>query len=284
MHPIDFGHGAFETPFFPEDQETNLLNICLTVKKQLIASGTQGNDSLPPLFQLSRWVTGPNQETHRFYNRIKPALRLASLFITDQKAISNYWPRLLLGHHAHTPGCASTQDYLHASVLARVLPSRPPRRLARLPPPRQQHNLPLHAPQPRPPPEPERVFGATFPARARSAAHTLVPPSAAPFAWPSVHHGAHHPTIGLNRHFYAFFALRWRAATASLRYRQLFVLAQTLAHEVAHAFGMLTHPQWGARGVAPWLVVLRVQAGRPRSGRGWGGRGSGACWVGRWSP
>ncbi|KAF2491175.1 hypothetical protein BU16DRAFT_566087 [Lophium mytilinum] len=275
MNSINFGQGVHETPFFPEDQETNLLNVCLTIKAELIASGTQGNDGLPqpsltneihPLFKLSRWVTGPNQDTERIYNRLKPALRLASLLLTNPKAISSYWPRLLYGHHVHFSGYDCTRDYLEPSS-RETSPSTPSAVSDTfLKMSKNVSFLFMFANPARP--DLSRVFGITCPGRDISDSHTLVP-FAKPFKWPRVQRHREHPTIGLHHSFYDFFAYQYLKASTSLRYRQLFVLAQTLVHEVAHAFSMFVHPERGELAVEPWYCREFMQDVTQRQELGW---------------
>ncbi|KAF2278062.1 uncharacterized protein EI97DRAFT_282527 [Westerdykella ornata] len=74
-------------------------------------------NEIHPIFRLDRWMGGYGQPTEEIYPRMKPALRLASLFLTEECTL-HWWTHTMLGEEMtayHDDGSGRTFRYIEAN-------------------------------------------------------------------------------------------------------------------------------------------------------------------------
>ncbi|KAF2491166.1 hypothetical protein BU16DRAFT_566079 [Lophium mytilinum] len=253
-HSIDPANNSIPHPSDPQERYPSVLKLYKDVRPHLEAAGCLATQGLPKpslsndihhLFQKSRWVTASVDNFEEVYERMTPALQLASRFITSEAAILPYWPHVLFGKRVQVHENDENLDYLEISSneLCPEAVDRVREAFSGL-----SENISLAFMEENPTNTSlEGLCGATFRERERSVETTGIPFSED--AWPPVENGKPHPTITLNAHYHEFFASRYSNATRRKRLRVLFCFAVTLIHETVHAFCFSTHPTWKEE---PW--------------------------------
>lgn len=183
------------------------------------------NDIIP-MFGIDRWATGPNQLTTRSYRRTWLALRLATLFLTEDCTLG-WFTHYTFGVRKRD---ASGHTYIAATRYASTKEARK----------RVKYYLgelgkvvtlmlrPTSA-------ENDRNYGVTY----HSKRHLPFFRRFRERDWPStIYDGRCHPTIVLHNDFYQYFSTSTRDTDQDTWFRTNFLFAVTLVHEIAHAYSM----------------------------------------------
>jgi len=196
-----------------------------------------------PMFALDRWATGPGQDTSDIYTVMRPALQLASMWLTEDLPLL-WFSHLTFGHrrrnaagqvylemnpHYRTPAALHTvKDNLHEFGKTNFFAFAHPDCK-------------------------EKFAGVTY-VKKESMSHyrefsrTDFPPVLSD-------KGVYKPCICLAQRFRG--AFRSTNASANERYRALFIFAVVLCHEVAHGYYMFlesgNEPLWAENEKNPEL-------------------------------
>ncbi|OCK85352.1 hypothetical protein K432DRAFT_377708 [Lepidopterella palustris CBS 459.81] len=207
LHQEFVNHGAFSE--YPHIQPPDLDN------------------AIHPLFEYKRWVGGKTQHTEILYDRISPALRLATLFITKDLFLG-WWSHLHWGHRKTDKRTGkkyiTDTDIEHTEKGRRKVKER----FLKMAKSVTLHFFPVGW-------HPDH-WGETHCDR------QYIPYKLHYHYWPPVDRSQPCPVIGISDQYQNFFLHDYDTATLGARVRTLFCLAETLVHEVAHAFYMHTHP------------------------------------------
>ncbi|KAH6875176.1 hypothetical protein BKA58DRAFT_437167 [Alternaria rosae] len=197
-----------------------------------------------PMFALDRWATGPGQDTFDIYTIMRPALQLASMWLTEDLPLL-WFSHLTFGHrrrnaagqvylernpHYRTPAALKTvKENLHEFGKTNFFAFAPPKCK-------------------------NTSYATTYSKKEsiphfREFNHADFPPVLSD-------KGILKPCIILTRGFVKSF--RSRSVSANERYRSLFMFAIDLCHEVTHSYSMfhdgsIPEPLWAANEKFPEL-------------------------------
>jgi hypothetical protein len=224
-------------------------------------------NSILPMFALDRWATGPGQDTRQLYPIMRPALQLASLWLTEDMPLL-WFGHLTFGQRRRN---AAGQVYLernpHYSTPAALATVR-----TNLHEFGKTNFFSFAHPDCK-----DQAYGTTYPYREmlpyfRKFRHTDFPPVLSS-------KGVLKPCIRLTRAFVKSF--QSPSVSANERYRSLFMFAIVLCHEVAHGYHMFLdsspEPLWAVDEKIPelgfsWELNVLGHVPMPNGGTGSEGR------------
>ena len=200
-------------------------------------------NSIHPMFALDRWATGPGQDTPKLYRSMRPALQLASLWLTEDMPLL-WFSHLTFGHRRHNPAgqvyLERNPHYKTPGALATVK--------ANLVEFGKTNFFSFYHPSVR-----NNYFGCTY--RQKESLPYFNEFKSADFPLAVSSKGVRKPCIALTRGFVK--ALQSTSISENERYRTLFMLATVLCHEVAHGYHMFHHrspePLWASDEKIPEL-------------------------------
>ncbi|KAF2872356.1 hypothetical protein BDV95DRAFT_569569 [Massariosphaeria phaeospora] len=209
------------------------LQYCGCLKVDNLPDPTLRNEILP-MFALDRWVKGHDQHTKDIYARMVPALRLASLLISED-CVLGWFHHLTLGRLREDRSSKPTRLVVTSTDAENSRSDQEEtrdnlRRLGEIVSlmfvPSRHHDNKI-------------VFGVTY-TKQRMPWFSQYHPN----DWPPVpskyksgqyrHFGQ--PAIALTFDFQRFFLYQLPNASKEEAYRTMFLFAETLVHEVAHAY------------------------------------------------
>ncbi|KAF2018108.1 hypothetical protein BU24DRAFT_421111 [Aaosphaeria arxii CBS 175.79] len=191
------------------------------------------------IFRLDSWMRGYGQGTERFYTRMKPALRLASLMITESCMLP-WFTHLCHGKRVRVEGTHDSKGYVYLE------PRRPSREgieeVRRALRDLAEVVVFMFVPERYSEGKWKNSWGTSavcwrkwpWSRRFRAVDYPFMSRAAVRFEGEG--HGL--PEIALNREFARFFDSGYEECTSSEQYRVMYMFAVTLVHELAHAFWM----------------------------------------------
>ena len=206
--------------------------------------GPDLRNPIHPIFRLERWMKGYSQDTHKFYDAMKMALRLASRLITEDSTLP--WFHCLVHGQRRTcrrSGSGANVTYLETSWEAHTTrgQNHTKRELLEL----ADVIVFMWTPAGYKQAYGGDCWGMTCRRRIDcDGIHEYTPSDYPPLPnnhRPRERNGYFSPLISLNREFRQTFGGR-HPMTQSQQYRAAYMFAATLVHELAHAFWM-----WGGR-------------------------------------
>jgi hypothetical protein len=184
------------------------------------------DNEIMPMFGIKRWATGPDQLDEHSYHRLRRALQLATLFLTEDCTLG-WFTRYTFGRRKAT---SSGQTYISStkhteSKEARNQVKRNLRALGK--------SLTL-------------MYRPAFGERGGDYGATYSSKRFLPFFryfkesdWPdTVEDGRRHPVIVFHNDFFQYFSKSLWNAVPEIWIRMQFLFATTLVHEVTHAYSM----------------------------------------------
>jgi hypothetical protein len=193
-----------------------------------------------PMFSIDRWMTGYGQATHTFYDLMTPALKLASLMLTEP-CILPWFTHLFYAKRCRTVS-ASGEEYIYLHPREFEITTADRQRVRDeiddltevvifMFTPSQYSNSHLG-----------QAWGVTSPeAEYWPWSRHFYPedyPHLSDEALIAASHGYHIPEITLSDKFARYFKSGYAHSTQSQDFRLQYMFATTLVHELAHAFWM----------------------------------------------
>lgn len=187
-------------------------------------------NEIAPIFALDRWATGPSQLDKHSYNRLYLALRLATLFLTEDCTLA-WFAHYTYGRRKTT---ASGRTYISPTQYSQSEEARDEVR-SELHALGKDLSLMLRPAFGEDDEEYDEEYGATYCSTIQLPFFHLFHE----FDWALIARPhRHHPIIVLHNDFHGYFSQSLEHADVDTWLRTQFLFATTLVHEVCHAYSM----------------------------------------------